>query len=293
VAVQQRQKGSASVAPAHLPPDIPGFAARAAELADLDTLLAKAGTPPATVVVSTLSGPAGVGKTALAVRWAHLVRDQFPDGQLYVNLQGHDGCGDAMEPSEALSGFLGALGLPARRIPADLHAQVGLYRSLLAGRRVLVVLDNARDAKQVRPLLPGTPGCSVVVTSRNDLVDLVALENAHPLMVDPMSTEDARDLLAGRLGATRLAAEPAAVQEIIERCAGLPLALSLVAARAATLRPMRSLGDLVAVLGDAAAGLDVRNAREAARDARAVHSWRSSPGSGNSQAADSRAKLAS
>ncbi|BCB84996.1 AfsR/SARP family transcriptional regulator [Phytohabitans suffuscus] len=251
VAAEQWPKGPASVAPAQLPPDIPGFAARAAELAELDTLLAKAGGRPATVVISAVSGPAGVGKTALAVHWAHLVRDQFPDGQLYVNLRGYDSDGDAVEPPDALSGFLGALGVPARWIPADLDAQVGLYRSLLAGRRVLVALDNARDAEQVRPLLPGTAGCLVVVTSRNDLVSLVAIENAHPVMVDLMSAADARDLLAGRLGAARLAAEPAAVEEIIGRCAGLPLALSIVAARAATLRPRRSLGDLAAELGDA------------------------------------------
>jgi tetratricopeptide (TPR) repeat protein len=165
-----------------------------------------------------------VGKTTLAVHWAHRVSGRFPDGQLYVNLKGFDPGGDALDPGEAARGFLEAFGVPVTRIPADLTGQVGLYRSLLAGRRVLVVLDNARDAGQVRPLLPGSPGCLALVTSRNHLTGLVASEGAHPLALDLLPAADARDLLTRRLGSGRLAREPAAVDDIIDRCARLPAA---------------------------------------------------------------------
>ena len=140
------------------------------------------------------------------MHWAHRVAGRFPDGQLYVNLRGFDPGGLALEPGEAIRGFLEAFAVPAARIPADLDAQAGLYRSLLAGRRVLVVLDNARDAEQVRPLLPGSPGCVVVVTSRNQLTGLVAADGAHPLTLDLLPAAEARDLLARRLGADRVAA---------------------------------------------------------------------------------------
>ena len=133
-----------------------------------------------------------------------------------------------------MRGFLEAFGVPAARIPADLAGQAGLYRSLLAGKRVLVVLDNARDVEQVRPLLPGSPGCLAIVTSRNHLTGLVATEGAYPLTLDLLPAADARDLLARRLGAGRVDREPAAVDDIIAGCARLPLALTIAAARAAT-----------------------------------------------------------
>jgi DNA-binding SARP family transcriptional activator len=144
--------------PAQLPTQVAGFAGRGEQLARLDKLLANASTQaPAAVVISAVSGTAGVGKTALAVHWAHRVADRFPDGQLYVNLRGFDPASPPMTAGQAVRGFLDALGVPPERIPADLDAQAGLYRSLLADRRILVVLDNAREAEQVRPLLPGTP----------------------------------------------------------------------------------------------------------------------------------------
>jgi DNA-binding SARP family transcriptional activator/tetratricopeptide (TPR) repeat protein len=240
--------------PAQLPLDLRGFAGRGEELARLDRVLAAAAEQPTAVVISAVSGTAGVGKTALAVHWAHRVRDRFPDGQLYANLRGFDPNGAVVSPAEAVRGFLDALGVPAHRVPAGLGAQVGLYRSMLAGRRVLVVLDNARDADQVRPLLPGSPGCLVVVTSRNELAGLVAVEGAVPLPLDLLSAADARQLLARRIGAQRVAAEPAAVDEIIARCARLPLALAIVACRAIT-RPGFPLAVLAEQLREAQGGL--------------------------------------
>jgi predicted ATPase len=201
-----------------------------------------------------VTGAPGVGKTTLALHWAHRIAERFPDGQLYVNLRGFDPGGSVMEPAEAVRGFLDGLAVPAERIRPDLPAQVTLYRSVLAGRRLLVVLDNARDAQQVRPLLPGTPGCLVIVTSRDRLTPLIAAENAYPLALDLLPPDEARDLLARRLGADRVAAEPAAVDEIITRCARLPLALGIAAAHAMT-RPHDGF-DSVPSPADARGGRD-------------------------------------
>jgi tetratricopeptide (TPR) repeat protein len=264
--------------PAQLPRDIAGFTGRRAELATLDRLLgppdrglpARAEETPAVAVTCAVSGTAGVGKTALVVRWAHRVATRFPDGQLYVNLRGFDPGGQVMAPATAVRGFLDALGVPAERIPADLDAQAALYRSLLAGRRMLVVLDNARDAEQVRPLLPGAPGCLAVIASRDQLSGLVALDGAHPLTLDLLSQDEARELLARRLGAGRLAAEPAAVSQIIDHCARLPLALSIVAARAA--RSGFPLATLAAELAEAGSRLDALSAGGPTIDVRAVFS---------------------
>ncbi|TML22344.1 MAG: SARP family transcriptional regulator, partial [Actinobacteria bacterium] len=169
------------VRPAQLPPDLPGFAGRTGQLEHLDRLLA--GRTSA-VVISAITGTAGVGKTSLAIHWAHRVRDRFPDGQLYLNLRGFDPAGSAVTPAEAVRGILDALGVAPQRIPDGLDAQVGLYRSLLSGKRLLILLDNARDPEQVRPLLPGSPGCLAVVTSRNRLTGLVAIDGAQPVPLD-------------------------------------------------------------------------------------------------------------
>ncbi|MEN3308796.1 MAG: hypothetical protein V7603_4998 [Micromonosporaceae bacterium] len=258
--------------PALLPTAVAGFAGRISALKALDALLdADAHTGPA-VLITAIDGTAGVGKTALAVHWAHGVAGQFPDGQLYVNLRGFDRRGSMLDPCEALRGFLDALGVPAERIPAGLHAQVGLYRSVLAGKRVLLVLDNARDVEQVRPLLPGTPGCLAIVTSRNQLAPLVAIEGAYPLTLDLLSPAEARDLLVRRLGTERVMAEPDAVEEIIAGCARLPLALAVAAARAAT-HPDFLLARLAAELRDAHHGLDALDAGDPGTDLRAVLSW--------------------
>jgi transcriptional regulator with XRE-family HTH domain len=240
--------------PAQLPMDVPGFAGREEQLARLDAVLA-AGELPTTVVVSAISGTAGVGKTCLAVHWAHRVARRFGDGQLYVNLRGFDPTGATVSPAEALGGFLDALGVQPQRIPTGLDARAALYRSLLAGRRMLVLLDNARDAEHVRPLLPAAPGCLVVVTSRNQLASLVAREGARPLTLDLLSHDEARELLVRRLGAERVAAQPHAIEEIITRCVRLPLALAVVAARAA-IHPDFSLTALAEELRRAAERLD-------------------------------------
>ncbi|WP_075692592.1 BTAD domain-containing putative transcriptional regulator [Streptomyces acidiscabies] len=256
-------------APAQLPLEPRGFIGREKELARLDHILATASHRPASVVVSAVSGTAGIGKTALAVHWAHRVADRFPDGQLYVNLRGFDPSGVAVTPDQAVRDFLDALGGAAQHVPADPQAREGLYRSLLAGRRMLLVLDNARDADQVRPLLPGAPGCLAVITSRNRLTGLVAAEGAHPLPLDLLSPAEARALLGRRLGEERVAAEPDAAEEIIARCARLPLALAIVTARAAAHPgfPLRAVAEELRDSLDAFTGGDL------ATDVRAVFSW--------------------
>ena len=176
---------------------------------------------------------AGVGKTALAVHWAHQVAHRFADGQLYVNLRGFDPAGSPATPDEAIRELLDGLAVPAAQIPPGLPAQAALYRSLLAGRRMLVVLDNARDEQQVRPLLPGGPGCLVLITSRRQLAGLAATDGARLLTLDVLPPAEARQMLTARLGAGRAAAEPAAVTQIAALCAHLPLALAIAAARAA------------------------------------------------------------
>ena len=242
--------------PRQLPCSVAQFVGRQAELATLTGLLDRAHTGrPSALVVSAIGGTAGVGKTALAVHWAHQVADRFPDGQLYLNLRGFDASGRPVLPDAAIRYLLEALQVPGARIPASTEAQAGLYRSLLSGRRMLVVLDNARDAGQVLPLLPGSPGCLVVVTSRRELAGLAANLGARILTLGLLTEADARELLAQRLGAARLDDEPEAATQLIKLCARLPLALAIAAARASA-RPLLSLGALAAELSDAGRKLD-------------------------------------
>jgi DNA-binding SARP family transcriptional activator len=242
------------------------FAGRARELVALRRLAEPA---PAVTPVIAIVGTAGVGKTALALRFAHEQAARFPDGQLYVNLRGFDPSGSPVTPAEAIRGFLAALGADPRRVPADVAAQAGLYRSMIAGRQLLIVLDNAHDAGQVRPLLPGSGGCLVVVTSRSRLTGLVAADGAHPLSLDLLAYEEARELLSQRLGVRRLAA---GADRIITLCARLPLALGIAAAHAAT-RPELPLADLAAELHDARRRLDGLDTGDAESSVRAVFSW--------------------
>ncbi|MEU3783278.1 BTAD domain-containing putative transcriptional regulator [Streptomyces sp900129855] len=260
--------------PAQLPHDIPGFTGRRAELDEVLGMFGADVALPRTVVISAIGGMAGVGKTTLAVHWAHRVAERFPDGQLYVNLRGFDPSGAVMEPGEAVRGFLDALGVPPERVPHGVDAQSALYRSMLAGRRVLVVLDNARDTEQVRPLLPGSPGCLAIVTSRDALPGLVAGHGAHPLTLRPFDAGQARAFLVGRLGADRVAAEPGAADEIGELCAGLPLALACVAARAAV-HPHFPLAAVAAELREAHGSLDAFARSDASVDVGTVFSWSS------------------
>ena len=253
-----------------LPGAVHHFAGRTHELQTLTKLIDQG--EGRTVVISAIDGTAGIGKTALAVHWAHRASDRFPDGQLYVNLRGFDPTSPPLTAAEALRAFLEALAVRPEQIPTSPEAQVGLYRTLLSGRRVLVVLDNARDADQVRPLLPAHPEAMAVVTSRNRLTGLVATDGAHLITLDLLSPDQSQDLLARRLGHERAAREPEALNEIIERCARLPLALAIVAARAAE-HPQLPLAALADELRRADGRLDALDAGEAATDVRNVFSW--------------------
>jgi len=257
--------------PRQLPAAVADFTGRAAELQVLTAALDQAGAP-GTVVISAIGGTAGVGKTALALHWAHQVADRFPDGQLHVNLRGFDPSGTPVTPGEAIRGFLDALGVPPERIPPDQEAQAGLYRSLLADRRVLIVLDNARDEQQVRPLLPASPAGLVLVTSRSQLGGLAAADGARLISLDVLNHADAVQMLTARLGASRTAAEPDAVDRIADLCACLPLALAVAAARAAA-RPGFPLAGLAEELADSAGRLDALDAGDPATSVRAVFSW--------------------
>jgi DNA-binding SARP family transcriptional activator/tetratricopeptide (TPR) repeat protein len=268
--------------PARLPADVPRqlpaavtqFTGRATELTTLTQIAARPnnGDVPGTVVISAIGGTAGVGKTALALRFAHQAASRFPDGQLYASLRGFDPGGTPTDPGEAIRAFLDALHVPADRIPASLEARAGLYRSLVADRQMLIVLDNARDEQQVRPLIPASPGSLVIVTSRRQLAGLAASDGAHVLNLDVLPEAEARQMLSARIGAARAAAEPAAIAEIARLCAGLPLALAVIAARAQT-RPSFPLSAIASELRDATTRLDVLDADDPAGGVRAVFSW--------------------
>jgi DNA-binding SARP family transcriptional activator len=231
-----------AVPAAQLPMNLASFTGRREDLEALDALLPASATGDGlTVVISAISGRPGVGKTSLAVHWAHRVRDRFPDGQLYVNLRGYDNS-PAAEPAQALAQCLRALGVPPAHLPQDEEELAGLYRSTLAGKRVLILLDNAATAEQVRPLLPGSAGSLVVVTSRDDLRGLVALHDARRLVLDVLTPSEAHTLLVRILGEDRVAGEPDAAAELAKLCGYLPLALRIAAANLAS-RPMHSLAE--------------------------------------------------
>ncbi|ONK12547.1 BTAD domain-containing putative transcriptional regulator [Streptomyces sp. MP131-18] len=269
--------------PSQLPPDVTSFTGRAAEIRELDGLLPREGEGGrSAAVIVTVNGSAGIGKTTLAVHWAHRVAAHFPDGRLYVDLRGLGATGEPLDASDALRGILSALRVPPQRVPADLDSQAALYRSLLAGKRMLVVLDNARDTAQCRPLLPGSPGSLAVVTSRNRLLGLVASLGARAVNLDLFTRDEAWQMLADRLGPRRLAADARAVDGIIDTCARLPLALAVVAAQAAAApeRPLAELADglrgpepLNALAGEAGEAAEEAGAAGAATDIRALFSW--------------------
>ncbi|MEU3642452.1 BTAD domain-containing putative transcriptional regulator [Lentzea sp. NPDC034063] len=248
--------GTATKAELPVPRQLPApprwFTGRGTELARLDeALTTEPGPQPsaagATVVISAIGGAGGIGKTWLALAWAHRHAERFPDGQLFVDLHGFSPTQEPMAPEVALRGFLDALGVDPGRIPADPDAQAALYRSLAVGRRMLIVLDNAATTDQVTPLLPGSPTCTVLVTGRTRLASLIDRHGARHLHLDVLGRAEARALLAARLGAGRVAAEPGAVDELVELCGGYPLALSITARDAAT-RPAIPLAEVAAGL---------------------------------------------
>ncbi|MFJ9122410.1 BTAD domain-containing putative transcriptional regulator [Streptomyces sp. NPDC102394] len=243
--------------PRQLPAPPPALTGRRAEADQLSALADEAGPGRGTPFVGAVCGAAGIGKTALALHLAHRLADRYPDGQLHVDLRGFDPSRPPVAPADAVSRLLVALGVPAHRIPEDLDNRTALYRSLLSGRRVLLLLDDARDAEQVRPLLPGGPGCLVLVTSRNRLSGLVAAEGARRLTLEPLAPQQAAELLADRLGTERPAGEAEAYQRIVAACAGRPSVL-VAAAAAAT-------ADANTTLATVAARLECHELAECAR----------------------------
>ncbi len=249
--------------PRQVPRDLYGMCGRTLQLAQLDECLSR-------IVVVT--GTAGVGKTTLAIHWAHRVADRFPDGQLYVNLRGFDANPVSLDPAVVLRRFLLALGHEPRQLPDDLDTLVDLYRSRMAGRRMLVVLDNARDTAHVRPLLPGGAECAVLVTSRSHLPSLLAADGAQSIPLDVLSAHEAMQLMVRRLGPARIDADPGAAEDIIESCARLPLALAIASAHAAG-KPAVPLRVIASELRNSRAGLSAFRLADEDDDIAAVFSW--------------------
>ncbi len=233
--------------PRHLPAPPRLFTGRTRELAHLTAALDDQTEPGGTVVISAIAGTGGIGKTWLALAWAHRHLDRFPDGQLFVDLRGFGPTGEPTDPTDAVRGFLTTLGLDPGGLPPDPDALAALYRGQVADKRMLIVLDNAATSDQVIPLLPGSPTCTVLVTSRNRLASMIDRHGARPLALGVLTRDDARVLLAARIGTDRVAAEPDAVDELVELCGGYPLALSITARNAAT-RPDIPLAEIATEL---------------------------------------------
>jgi DNA-binding SARP family transcriptional activator len=265
--------------PRELPPDVAGFTGRADALKKLDELLPDGAATPGPVVITAIAGTAGVGKTALAVHWAHNVAERFPDGQLYINLRGYTPGAGPLRSVEALSMLLRSLGLPSEQIPVEEAEASTRYRSMLADLNMLVVLDNARSVEQIRPLLPGSPGCLVLITSRDRLTGLVARDGARRITLDVLTPNEAYALLTRLLGHDRVAAEPDAVADLAKVCAYLPLGLRIAAAQLDG-HPDRRIGSLVRDLttGNRLTTLDVADDPETALRTTFDLSYRIIPG---------------
>ncbi|MFB9474543.1 BTAD domain-containing putative transcriptional regulator [Nonomuraea salmonea] len=267
-----RSEDGTSPTPRQLPAPPRLFTGRERELRALTAALDDAARDGTSMAAFAIEGAGGIGKTWLALQWAHEQAGRFPDGQLYVNLQGFSPGAQPTSPVAAVRGFLDALGVDPSAVPKDFDAQAALYRSLVAGRRMLVVLDNAATSGQVVPLLPGSPTCTVVITSRNKLTGLIAAHGARPIILDVLGEAEAHELLTRRLGADRLAAEPEVVRDLLRYCCGLPLALGIVAARILT-HPGLPLSVFAEELRDHSTRLDALDTGEADTDVRAVLSW--------------------
>jgi hypothetical protein len=258
--------------PRQLPGGVPGFVNRTEELNRLDVLLTERNQGRDAMAPCVVVGTAGVGKTSLAIHWAHRVADQFPDGQLYVNLHGYDP-NTPVTADQALERFLRSMGVTGESLPTDLESRAALYRSLLAGRRVLIVLDNAASVGQVRPLLPGDGGCLVLVTSRSRLSGLVARDGAYRVTLGVFPDHEAVGLLRAITAGYRLPDEAAELTELARLCARLPLALRIAAERAIS-RPRAPLHDLIEELRDESAVWDALTAGDDESDAvRTVFAW--------------------
>ncbi|MCY1137035.1 BTAD domain-containing putative transcriptional regulator [Actinoplanes sp. Pm04-4] len=261
----------ARVVPAQLPPRNRFFAGRTAELARLTAFAGELDRQPAATVIGIVDGLPGVGKTSLVTEWAHRVAGRFPDGQLFLNLRGFDPAQRPVASGQALTQLLAGLGVPAAQMPEDVGELTALFRTMTADRRLLIVLDNASDEDQVRPLLPASPGALVLITSRNRLTGLVVGEGAVPLSLAVPSFAEARAGLRDRLGAERIAGEGAALDEIVQHCGRLPLALAVVSARALAY-PEWTLGAIAHELRTAPP-LDFFDGEEPRSDVRNVFSW--------------------
>ncbi len=262
-----------AVVPRQLPSTIPNFVGRAHELDILTSQLDVTTAGGGAVVITSIGGTAGIGKTTLAVHWARQYCDHFPHGQLYVDLRGFDPSGTPVNPATVIRGFLDAFQVPADKVPIDHDNQAALYRSLVEDRRLVIVLDNARDADQVWPLLPGSPTCLVLVTSRQQLGSLIARKRAIYITLDFMTDVEARRLLTEFLGPERIHAESDVVEELIQRCVGLPIALSITAARILN-SPHLPLSTLVGELREERQRLGALSTGDSQlTDIRAVFSW--------------------
>ncbi|MDT0302378.1 AfsR/SARP family transcriptional regulator [Streptomonospora wellingtoniae] len=253
--------------PAQLPPEVRGFTGREQELAVLESVLAPDG---AGLPIVSVYGPAGIGKTALALHWAHRRSDLFPDGQLYVNLA-DSGDGGTPAPECVLPGLLRALGRHPQQVPQDLAEQTLLYRSLLAGRRVLVVVEGASSSAQVRPLLPGSTGCGVIVTGHHHLAGLTTRDGARPLRLAPLNDRDSRALLTAELG--RATPSGPRLEALLRLCGGIPLALRIAAAKADS----SAIGDLADALGRTDPADEEQTARAESVDLPLLSYWLLSP----------------
>ncbi|MER7930556.1 helix-turn-helix domain-containing protein [Streptomyces sp. NPDC096057] len=266
----QAATGHVRRVPQQLPPDLAVFRGRAEAMRTVRALTSQVADHGGPVVVSAIGGMAGVGKTALAVHWAHQVADRFPDGQLYVNLRGFEEYERPLDPGEALGGFLAALGVPGSEIPADTPERSALFRQRTASRRLIVVLDNARTEDQVRPLLTSAPGCLTIVTSRNRLSGLAVAEGSNLVGLDVWDENDALAALAARIGEERCRSEPEAAAGLVRLCGYLPLAVAVVGAQLSAAPEMHLR---IALQELREARLDVLSTGDTRADVRTVFSW--------------------